>query len=291
MADITETFPECGLSHFWKGDSHKEDCNDITDTEAVDTDISVGLARLSRKLVIFDGINTSLPLSANDLSDIDTEAEYFKELCHDYVCEQVIDKELSDFIERNTQDQSDCSLWKELHNGRLTSSTFGEIFNRRDDTAPHAICKRLMGYTPMIGSPPQLKWGKEKESVARMDYISKMKELGHKDITVQPSGLTLMSEHAFLGATADGIVSNHRYYRDSKGVLEIKCPYSIQKSPVNTKSPSDIAKDHKRVLSTVRQRRKIAFEENQPLLLPSTGRNGYQEVQVGSLCGVDGCSS
>ena len=69
----------------------------------------------------------------------------------------------------------------------------------------------------MIGSPPQLKWGKEKESVARMDYISKMKELGHKDITVQPSGLTLMPEHAFLGATADGIVSNHRYHRDSKG--------------------------------------------------------------------------
>ena len=103
VADITETFPECGLSHFWKGDSHKEDCNDITDTETLDTDISVGLARLSRKLVIFDGINTSLAVLANELSDIDTEGEYFKDLCHDYVCEQVIDKELSDFIERNTR--------------------------------------------------------------------------------------------------------------------------------------------------------------------------------------------
>ena len=75
------------------------------------------------------GINTSLPLLANELSDIDTEGEYFKELCHDYVCKQMIDKELSDFIERNTQDQSDCSLWKELHNGHLISSVFGEIFN------------------------------------------------------------------------------------------------------------------------------------------------------------------
>ena len=55
-----------------------------------------------------------------------------------------------------------------------------------------------------------LKWGKEKESVAKMDYISKMKELGHKDITVQPSGLTLTPECVFLGATADGIVSIHR---------------------------------------------------------------------------------
>ena len=76
-------------------------------------------------------------------------------------------------------------------------------------------------------------------------YVKKMKELGHKDIAVQPSGLTLMPERAFLGATADGIVSNHRYHRGSQGVLEIKCPYSIQKSSVNTKSPSDIAKEHK----------------------------------------------
>ena len=125
--------------------------------------------------------------------------------------------------------------------------------------------------------------------MTRMDYINKMKELGHKNITVQQSGLTLMPEHAFLEATADGIVSNHRYHRDSQGVPEIKCPYSIQKSCVNAKSPSDMAKDH-RDLSTAQQRRKIAFEEDQPLLLPGTGRNGHQEVQVGSLCGVDGCS-
>ena len=72
----------------------------------------------------------------------------------------------------------------------------------------------------MIESLPQLRWGNGKESVARMDYISKMEDLGHKDITVQPLSLTVMPERVFLGATADSIVSNHCYHRDSQEVLK-----------------------------------------------------------------------
>ena len=35
------------------------------------------------------------------------------------------------------------TVWKELHISRITSSVFGEVYGRRDET----ICKRLKGYT------------------------------------------------------------------------------------------------------------------------------------------------
>ena len=48
----------------------------------------------------------------------------------------------------------------ELHNGRITSTVFGEIMSRRDDTSPTAITKHLMGYNKndRLATLPQLKW-------------------------------------------------------------------------------------------------------------------------------------
>ena len=61
----------------------------------------------------------------------------------------------------------------ELHNGRITSTVFGEIMSRRDDTSPTAITKHLMGYNKndRLATLPQLKWGREKESVVRIDEV------------------------------------------------------------------------------------------------------------------------
>ena len=58
-------------------------------------EIADGLMLLARKLVIC----TSVPPSAYDLQAISTKSEYFQELRHDYVSEQVIAQQLSDFIE------------------------------------------------------------------------------------------------------------------------------------------------------------------------------------------------
>ena len=101
----------------------------------------------------------------------DTESEYFKEVCCEYEKEQVIDDTLSAFVEQNTTGQSECQLWKMLHNGRLTSSVVGEIMHRRDSTNPDSILRCIMGYTQMMGTPLAIQWGKVKESVARDTYI------------------------------------------------------------------------------------------------------------------------
>ena len=109
-------------------------------------EVADGLTRLAKKLIVLDSCDRSLPQSALDLNDVNTEGEYFKDICQSYVSEQIIDHPLVDVVEQTTLSQSDCSLWKELHNGHLTSSVC-EICSRQDGTSPIAICKRLMGYT------------------------------------------------------------------------------------------------------------------------------------------------
>lgn len=59
-------------------------------------EIADGLMLLVRKLVIC----TSVRPSAYDLQAISTKSEYYQELRHDYVSEQVVAQQLSDFIEK-----------------------------------------------------------------------------------------------------------------------------------------------------------------------------------------------
>ena len=59
-------------------------------------------------------------------------------------------------------------LWSNLHNGRITSSNFGKVIHHRDSTDDTSIIKQMMGYSHMSGLPAQLRWGMEKESVARI---------------------------------------------------------------------------------------------------------------------------
>ena len=72
---------------------------------------------------------------------------------------------------------------------------------------------------------------------ARDAYLSRIQSLGHRDIECQPDGLTLiMPAHSYLGASADGMIRNHKHHNDGPGVLEIKCPFSINKASVTRKA-------------------------------------------------------
>ncbi len=45
---------------------------------------------------------------------------------------QKLDSTLIQFIDELTQQQDKCSLWHELHVGRLTSSIFGQVFKTKN---------------------------------------------------------------------------------------------------------------------------------------------------------------
>ena len=136
-----------------------------------------------------------------------------------------------------------------------------------------------MGYSPLSADLPQLKWGREKEAIARDSYVEYMRKLGHKDLSVKSSGLTLLPSHSFLGASADGLILNHRHHSDTSGVLEIKCPFSINKKSVTNCTPHMIATRYPDYFLTSNENGKIGLK---------TTHNYYHQVQ-GEMA-IKGCT-
>ena len=62
----------------------------------------------------------------------------------------------------NNDTDTDNKLWLALHNGRITSSRFGEILYRKQSTNPRRLVKGIMGYgEKMKCLLPQMHWGKD----------------------------------------------------------------------------------------------------------------------------------
>ena len=55
----------------------------------------------------------------------------------------------------------------------------------------------------------------------------------------------IMPARSYLGASMDGIIRNHKHHNeDGPGVLEIECPFSINKTPVTRRNSGDLAKEY-----------------------------------------------
>ena len=68
-------------------------------------------------------------------------------------------------VERMTRGQAANELLQLLHNGRWTSSWFGEILRRRETTSSRRLVKEIMGYGGgMHGLTPAMRWGQDNES-------------------------------------------------------------------------------------------------------------------------------
>ena len=147
-------------------------------------------------------------------------------------------------IEMATRGQSDNDLWCALRSGRITSSRFGEILHRRESTNSRRLVKDLMGYSrPMTTLPPQIRWGRENEERARKCYVANRCAVGEM-MVVEESGLHLMPDKSYLGASSDGNVLCTSVDTCCMGCLEIKYSYSIDKSITIEMSPMEIAEKY-----------------------------------------------
>ena len=198
VTTIQASCPTSGLCQFWTIPSSEQPAH--VDQPMGDA-MHEGLMRLTQRLIVFDGSDTSLPPSALKCQGTDPEIQYFKEVCCEYKKEQMIDDTPSAFIEQSTTRQSECQLWKTLHNGRITSSVVGEIMHRRDRTNP----RHNMGYNQMMGTPLAIQWGKARVS-GEGCHAAKTRSLGHKDLQCKMTGQTLLP--------CDGLILNHRYHED-----------------------------------------------------------------------------
>lgn len=127
-------------------------------------------------------------------------------------------------IEFETRKQSKNKNWEEARSDRITSSTFGLIFKRKNLTRPDSILKTVLGYYSKFDCE-SLRWGRSHEPAARRRYVKQTKR-EHPGLTVTECGLLTVPEYPYLGSSPDGLV--HCPHCDSLGVLEIKCPYKYR---------------------------------------------------------------
>ena len=115
------------------------------------------------------------------MDELDIAGEVFRTTCLEYADSQGIAPEVVSYTEQVTADQSANDLWKALHNGRITSSSFHDVLVRKPTTAPDSLVKKLMGYTSFHGTPAT-RYGLTHEDPARQQYVAFMNKTGHQGI-------------------------------------------------------------------------------------------------------------
>nr|XP_034333490.1 uncharacterized protein LOC117680630 [Crassostrea gigas] len=201
LQTLKSLFPKTGMSHLW---TIPDDTPDVVMEEEVRT--LEDPMETAMKGLILSAENLPMPVS--------------------------IDDSLSLFIEQRTRSQRKCQIWKELHKGRITSSLFGAVL--ASGPSPTSLIKQVIHGSSLDRYPTlpvPVRWGVEHEQNALVDYLALQNAV--TSLRVEESGLTIYPSHAFLGATSDGWVYDESMPEgNQKGVLEIKCPYSISNNVI-----------------------------------------------------------
>lgn len=128
---------------------------------------------------------------------------------------QATSDEHLDYFRSLSQDDEE---WLDARKGRITASIAADVRSLRDTSEGKTVIQRVMGTAPRIQTKA-MAYGHAHESVAQQLYTSEM-DKHHKDFECKTTGLHLLPEAPFLGASPDGISSCACH---AKRVVEIKC--------------------------------------------------------------------
>lgn len=131
-------------------------------------------------------------------------------------------------IEKATIGQSDNKAWHTYRKGRITASNFYRVFTKVETLKTKGgDAKKLVDTLQGLNAPPEhstaLKYGRNMEPVAKNKYVKQFKK-EHKDAKYRECGIFIYENKQYIGASPDLILECSCC---GKGVLEIKCPYSI----------------------------------------------------------------
>ena len=226
VAGIRKSVPNTGLQQFWE-----------TNSTATVASNSSGLQETSSlwNHVIFSHENDGMIPQRNFVTPSIQE-------CYEYMNSMKLSQTDADNIDFATRGQAKNKLWLALHNGRITSSRFGEILHRKSSTNPQRLVKDIMGYGKSEAKhlAPQMRWGRDNEPVACKCYLEDRQKEGEA-MSFEPTGLYLLPEKSYLGASADGKLLCTSVDTCCIGCLEIKCPYSIDGTLTVSLTPVEIA--------------------------------------------------
>lgn len=144
-------------------------------------------------------------------------------------------------LESHTLGQNDNENWKSQRVGRITASVSHSVMTKvntlqQSDDKTNNKCSSLLNCLCSLKSDkpiPALLYGNQMEDEARQSYTKEAKRLKHQNIQVSTSGLTVIPGKAYIGASPDGLVKCDCC---GKGLLEIKCPFSIADSAPNERN-------------------------------------------------------
>ena len=154
-----------------------------------------------------------------------TEDEYL-EFAKNYVLNYKVSKDQREEISLITVGQSSNSNWFKHRIGRITGSVAHRVQTRRERTDPTSLINAIMGKCSLDDDklPVQIKYGRNHEDDAIEHYVS-IKRLNSPKFSVRKTGLVLLNDCSFLGASPDGITSDAR-------VVEVKCLWKFrEKTP------------------------------------------------------------
>lgn len=94
---------------------------------------------------------------------------------------------------------------------------------KRRKSTPVANAVKSLLYKSTSDSVPSLRWGRENEENARLEYVKEMTRRGRK-ITTTKSGLVVSQIKGYIACSPDDLVTDN----DILGVAEYKCPYKAR---------------------------------------------------------------
>ena len=129
-------------------------------------------------------------------------------------------------IEQDTRQQRNSLSWFAVRRYRITSSLFGAVLSRRENTSPDSLVMHILQPKKFFSHATE--YGGQTEQIAISKYIEHQHANGHPNLTVSPCGLFVCLLHPFLGASPDGAVYDPDNSSQTFGFVEIKCPYSAR---------------------------------------------------------------
>ena len=128
-------------------------------------------------------------------------------------------------IEEITCMQSECPVWYDVRQKRITGWKCGQILTQKSRTS--ALLKNILYTKPMCNVPAPITWGQENESTACQAYVKYMQLSGQVNLTARKCGFIIHPEKGWLGSSPDGVVMDTAD-KSFAGLLELKCPYTKQ---------------------------------------------------------------
>ena len=126
-------------------------------------------------------------------------------------------------IAEETEGQSKNPMWFEYRKNRLTGSIFGKAIRASENPTPYNIASLNLTIAggKDLSHIDAVQWGLEFEDAAIASYCMLSRR------RVKRTGIWLFPDGC-LGASPDGLVYDNPYDPQHRGVLEVKCPYSVR---------------------------------------------------------------